>query len=165
MMKTHSRNPLMRSAALLVAGAMITPTLLAGCGGQPQSSPPPPPIDASQGGARPPAGRAPVAQKPGMSTKQKVLLLAGAAALWYMYNKHRQKAQAQGQTIQYYRSKNGRIYYRDPQTHQAIYVTPPQQPMRVTVSPQEAQQYQDIEGYNNQRTGRGLDDLFSPAQP
>lgn len=158
-MRMHSTHPLMRSTALLVAGAMTTPLLLAGCGGQPQSSPPPPPIDDTRTGARPPAGRVPSAQRPGLSTKQKVMLLAGAAALYYMYRKHQQKAQAQGQTIQYYRSKNGRIYYREPNNPQQVHwVTPPTQPMRVPMD--EAQQYQDIQGYNNQSRGRGLEDLF-----
>ena len=46
-----------------------------------------------------------------MSTKKKLVLLAGAAALFYMYKKHQAKA---GQQIQYYRSKNGRVYYREP---------------------------------------------------
>jgi hypothetical protein len=49
-----------------------------------------------------------------MSTGQKVTVLAGAAALYYLYNKHK-NAQGEGKTGRYYRSKNGRIYYRDPQ--------------------------------------------------
>ena len=37
--------------------------------------------------------------------------------------KHHQKVM-EGKKIQYYRSKaNGRIYYRDPKTHQAVWVT------------------------------------------
>ena len=103
-----------------------------------------------------------MAQRPGMTTKQKVMLLAGAAALYYLYRKHQQKAQAQGQTIQYYRSKNGRIYYREPNNPQQVHwVTPPRQPIQIPMD--EAQQYSDIEGYNNQRSGRGLEQLFPMA--
>src|SRR5687768_5532050 len=142
-MRMHSSHPIMRSTALLVAGAMTLPTLLAGCGGQPETaSPPPPPIDDTRGGSRmaPPPGRAPVAAKPGMSTKKKLLLLAGAAALYYMYRKHQQRARAQGQTIQYYRSKNGRVYYREPNNpRQVHWVTPPRDAMRVQVDPSEEQ--------------------------
>lgn len=36
---------------------------------------------------------------------------------------NRQHSQVNGQKVQYYRSKNGRIYYRDAKTHQAIWVT------------------------------------------
>ena len=155
-MRMHSSHPLMRGTALLVAGAMTMPLVLAGCGGQPQSSPPPPPIDDTRTGARP-MGGAPAAQNRGLSTKQKVMILAGAAALYYMYRQHQKKAQAQGQKIQYYRSKNGRIYYREPNNpRQVHWVTPEVQ----RVPYEEAQQYQDIQGYNNQNSGRGLADLF-----
>ncbi len=63
--------------------------------------------------------------KKGMSTGKKVVIvLAGAALLYYLY-KHHEKAKemAQGQDVQYYQSKNGRIYYRDPKTHQVHWVT------------------------------------------
>src|SRR6185369_9540587 len=63
--------------------------------------------------------------QPGMSTRNKVLLVAGAAALYYLYKKH-QNAQGTGPEGQYYRSKNGRVYYRDA-NHQVHWVTPPQQ--------------------------------------
>jgi hypothetical protein len=153
----HSSQPLMRATALVVAGTLTLPLFLAGCGGQ--SIPPPPPVDDTRGGQMAPqAGRPPVARNQGMSTGKKVMILAGAAALWYMYNRHKKSAAAKGQDIQYYRSKNGRIYYRDPQTHQAHWVTPPTQPVQVPY--EEAQQYSDIQGYNNQNSGRGLDQLF-----
>jgi hypothetical protein len=85
-----------------------------------------------------------------MSTKQKMVLLAGAAALYYMYKK---KQNAQGQPVQYYQSEtNGRIYYRDPKTKQAIYVTPPQGGIQVPAN--EAQQYSDYQGYDNRRSGQ-----------
>jgi hypothetical protein len=65
----------------------------------------------------------------GMSTKQKLVLLAGAAALAYMYSKHKNK-QGAGKEGQYYRSKNGRVYYRDA-NGKAIWVTPPSQGISV----------------------------------
>ena len=92
-----------------------------------------------------------------MSTGKKVAILAGAAALYYMYRKSQQNKQAgQGQTQgqpQYYLSKNGRVYYRD-QTGRAVYVTAPSQPIQVPYD--EVQRYQGIDqlqGYNNQTTG------------
>jgi len=88
-------------------------------GGQPMRQP----MGGPMGG---PAGQP---RQHGMSTKQKVLLVAGAAALYYMYNKHK-NAQGQGPTGQYYRSRNGRIYYRD-RNGQPVWVSAPQQPMEV----------------------------------
>ncbi len=91
-----------------------------------------------------------------MTTNQKLVLLAGAAALYYMYKKHQAKA---GQKIQYYRSKNGRVYYREPGNPQQVHwVTPPAQGFQVPAA--EASEYSGIQGYGNSRTGRGLDDLF-----
>ena len=95
-----------------------------------------------------------------MSTKEKVVILAGAAALYYLYKKH-QKAQA-GQ-VQYYLSKNGRVYYRDPQTHQAHWVTPP--PGGIQVPAAEAQQYSQYKGYNNSPTGQDLSNMAGAADP
>lgn len=74
----------------------------------------------------------------GMSTKQKLVMLAGAAALYYMYKKH-VNAQNQPAQVQYYRSKNGGIYYRDA-NHAPHWVTPPSQGFMVPQN--EAMQYQ-----------------------
>lgn len=83
--------------------------------------------------AAPPAAQAPAPAQPaprqGMSTQKKVLLVAGAAALYYLYKKH-QKAQGAGPQGQYYRSKNGGIYYRDAKGG-VHWVTAPQQPIEV----------------------------------
>ncbi|HEX8236238.1 MAG TPA: hypothetical protein VF600_09805 [Abditibacteriaceae bacterium] len=135
-----------RPIALLVAASLTAPTL-AGCGGGGTGSTPPP-ADATLGQApmRPSMNQ----QRPGMSTKQKMVLLAGAAALYYMYKR---KQNAQGQSVQYYRSEtNGRIYYRDPRTKQAIYVTPPQQGIQVPAD--QAQEYSGYSGYQGNRSGR-----------
>ncbi|HEU4751961.1 MAG TPA: hypothetical protein VFU47_02555 [Armatimonadota bacterium] len=95
-------------------------------------------------------GQAPYSAPPrqtntGMSTRNKVLLLAGAAALYYLYQRHK-NAQGEGPQGRYYRSKNGRVYYRDLKTGAFHWVDPPQQPIRVP-----AEEYQRY-------TGRSIDD-------
>ena len=133
-----------RFVAVAVAASFLVPTL-AGCGGQA-----PAPTNAPQGSTLPRPVGAPGAQKQGMSTKTKVALLVGAAALYYMYKK---KQNAAGQTVQYYKSEStGRIYYRDPKTKQAIWVTPPAQGIQVPM--EQAQEYSGYQGYNNQTTGQ-----------
>lgn len=81
-------------------------------------------------------------RKPGMSTGQKVLLVGGAALLYYLYKKHQASVAAKspaignpnvaanGQTPQLYRSKNGGVYYRDAQ-HRPVWLTVPSQPVQV----------------------------------
>ncbi|MEZ0326806.1 MAG: hypothetical protein ACAH95_12970, partial [Fimbriimonas sp.] len=74
---------------------------------------------------------APQQEKKGMSTGTKMAILAGAAALYYMYKKNKEKrAQNVSSEPQYYLSKNGRVYYRD-NTGRAHWVTPPQQGIQV----------------------------------
>ncbi len=138
------RNPFMRPTALLVAGSLLSP-LLTGCGGHQNDGVPPPVSDVSAPGGAP--GAAP--PKAGMSTGKKVAIgLAGAALLYYLY-KHR--PEQNGQKVQYFKSaKNGRIYYRDPKTHQAHWVTPEKS---YEVSDDEAQQLKQYRGYDNQSTG------------
>jgi hypothetical protein len=89
-----------------------------------------------------------------MSTGQKVILLAGAAALYYMYQKN-QQAHAKGNTgePQYYLSKNGRVYYREA-GGRVHWVTPPKE--GIMVPSEEANQYQQFEGYQGQASGRDL---------
>lgn len=94
----------------------------------------------------PPPVQQPEPARPGMSNRNKVLLLAGAAALYYLYNKHKDAPEtATGSEGRYYRSKNGRIYYRD-KNGRAVWVTPPTEPIRVPA--------EDYERY----TGRRMDD-------
>jgi len=84
----------------------------------------------------------------GMSTRTKVVILAGAALLYYLYKKHQAKVAAQqaadtqnqqnqqaqpARMPQLYRSKNGGIYYRDPQG-KPIWLTVPSQSVRVPAS-------------------------------
>jgi hypothetical protein len=144
--------------ALLLSVLLGVPFFTA-CGSQ-QSSAPPPPVDNTRadGGTQnnpAPAGQ-PQAKKKGLSTGQKVAItLAGAAALYYLYNKHKNK-QEKGAQGKYYLSKNGRVYYRDAQGR-ANWVTPP--PGGIQVPESEAQKYRDFQGYNNSPTGRDLKDV------
>lgn len=136
-----------RPVAVLISASMLSP-LLAGCDGGNQASAPA--IDASGTRNLPSAVGGTRVQRQGMSTKQKMVILAGAAALYYMYKKQQD---AKGQPVQYYKSEaNGRIYYRDPKTKQAIYVTPPQGGIQVPA--EEAQNYTDYRGYNNSPAGQ-----------
>lgn len=88
----------------------------------------------------------------GITTGQKVVLLAGAAAAYYMYKHHKAKA-ADGPDGQYYLSKNGRVYYRDAE-HRAHWVTPPPEGIRVPEN--EANEYRDFRGYQGRTTRRDL---------
>ena len=137
------RNSLMRPTAILLAGSLLTP-ILAGCGGHQNDSVPPPVNDAAAPTA--PGGAPP---KAGMSTGKKVVIaLAGAALLYYLYKHH---VAQNGQKVQYYKSKkNGRIYYRDPKTHQAHWVTPAP---TYEVSAGDAQEMKNLQGYDKQTTG------------
>ncbi|MDF2440187.1 MAG: hypothetical protein JWN98_1171 [Abditibacteriota bacterium] len=141
----------MRPTAFVLLGTMSAP-LLSGCAGQPAQAPnssPPPPPGFSQN-SQPANGQ----RASGMSTRNKVVLLAGAAALYYLYNKRKQ-AQAQGPNGRYFVSKsNGRVYYRDLKTRRFQYVSPPQQPLQVPAS--EAAAYQGYQGFNNAQNGRAF---------
>ena len=150
----------LRLIALLLS-VLLTVPLLNACGGS-RSSAPPPPVDDSRVGtvSNRPSDNQPQAKK-GLSNTQKVAILAGAAALYYLYNKHK-NSQKQGPEGQYYLSKNGRVYYRDAQ-HRAHWVTPPPEGIRVPES--EAQQYRDFQGYNNRPTGRDLTGLGQSPAP
>ena len=147
-----------RPVALLIITSLVSPVLLAGCGNNQQAAAPPP-RDATPGEmSRINPGAAPTRQ--GMSTRKKLVLLAGAAALYYMYKKKRDAAN-QPTNVQYYRSKNGRIYYRDPRNpRQAIWVSPPRQGFQVPAD--EAMQYEGFQGYNGSNNGR---DDFSGLIP
>jgi hypothetical protein len=146
-----------KMSATLACALLVAP-LLVGCSGG-QSGANAPPIDES--GARTQQyNPVPVQQpKQGMSTGTKVALLVGAAALYYMYKKNQAKrAAGDASQPQYYLSKNGRIYYRD-QSGRAHWVTPPQDGIQVPLS--EAQPYRDFQGYNNQSSGRTIQDIYA----
>jgi hypothetical protein len=122
-----------------------------GCGNI-HAGPNSPPIDDTQGGYSQSGGYQQAPAQPrqtGMSNKQKMVMLAGAAALYYMYKKNQNSQQGP----QYYLSKNGRVYYRDAQGR-AHWVTPPRE--GIYVPAQEAYQYREFQGYNNNPHGRDL---------
>ncbi|HBB31767.1 MAG TPA: hypothetical protein DDZ80_16320 [Cyanobacteria bacterium UBA8803] len=142
-----------RPTALLLSGLLTFP-VLSSCASQP-TAPPPPVDDTYRGTQTYPAPRNSPQARKGLSTGQKVAILAGAAALYYLYNQHKNR-QEHGAQGKYYMSKNGRVYYRDAQGR-AHWVTPP--PEGIQVPESEARRYQDFQGYNNRPTGRDLTDL------
>jgi hypothetical protein len=148
-----------RPVALALTASLIAPSFLAGCDGGQQAAVPPP-RDATSGEM---TRMNPSANQPnqGMSTRKKLAILAGAAALYYIYKK-KQRENAAPANVQYYLSKStGRVYYRDPKTHQAIWVTPPpNQAPTIQIPESEAMDYRDMRGYNNQNTGRELSHYF-----
>ena len=156
----------------LLEVALVLPVLTAGCGGGGSASVPPPVDDSgynrgNNGGYSSGYSRgsgtgydsgfnrqlgAPMAPSTGMS---KTVMLAGAAALYYLYKKHQSSA-AQGAEGQYYLSKNGRVYYRDAE-HRAHWVSPPAEGLRVPEH--ETQGLEGFQGYNNSTVGRDLSNL------
>ncbi|MDX1932669.1 MAG: hypothetical protein SFU56_08700 [Capsulimonadales bacterium] len=88
----------------------------------------------------------------GMSTGKKVLLLSGAALLYFLWRKHQANAErarnvpagqtgnvaGNGRTPQLYRSRNGGIYYRDA-NGRPVWLTVPNQGMQVPT--EEVQRY------------------------
>ena len=96
----------------------------------------------------------------GMSTKKKLVILGGAALLYYLYKRNKAKQQAPA-NVQYYISKStGQVYYRDPKNHnQAVWMTPPPSQARPVQVPESvANDYRDYQGYDNQPNGRQLQD-------
>ena len=91
----------------------------------------------------------------GFTTKQKVVALAGAALLYFLYRKYQANKAAQAAQTptngadntttatpaarpQLYRSRNGGVYYRNPQG-KPVWLTVPNKPVQVPVA--EVQQY------------------------
>lgn len=154
----HSENKrFLRPIALLLT-AVLSLSIFTGCGSRTNTAAP---TDNTRVENQSYAnnGDRQVEQRKGLSNKQKVVILAGAAALYYLYNQHKNK-KAEGAEGQYYLSKNGRVYYRDAQ-HQVHWVTPPSEGIQVPET--EAQKYRDFQGYNNRPTGRDLTDLQPAA--
>jgi hypothetical protein len=144
-----------RGQRLALVSMMVASQGLMACGGGSgvENTSNLPPIDESarNGSAR--TASAPAAKR-GMSAGQKVALLAGAAAVYYMYKKN-QKERAKGNTSepQYYLSKNGRVYYREA-GGRVHWVTAPQGGIEVPI--EEAQAYSEFEGYDGRHSGRSL---------
>ena len=135
----------------IILSTLLTLPFLNSCGGGSRTSTPYSGANESVGRNVNDPGR-PQAKK-GLSTGQKAAIaLAGAAALAYLYNRHK-NAQGTGPEGTYYRSKNGGIYYRDAQGR-PHFVTPPAGGIRVPES--EAQQYRGYQGYNGNTTGQTI---------
>jgi hypothetical protein len=148
--------------AALMGGPLMAG--LAGCGSKDTSTAPTvsssdtaPPAPSAAPGASAMSGQPVQPQaKQGMSTRNKVIILAGAALLYYLYKKHQAAQQAQagtqgsGAQPQLYRSSNGGVYYRDPQNPQKVtWLTVPNQPVQVPES--DVQQYApDYQKYQGQ---------------
>ncbi|WP_375512870.1 hypothetical protein [uncultured Nostoc sp.] len=147
----------------VLLSALLTVPLLSSCGGGSRNASVPPPVDDSVGRTVSDrnARNQPDEAKKGLGTGQKVALLAGAAALYYMYNQHK-NASKEGAQGKYYLSKNGRVYYRDAE-NRAHWVTPPSEGIRVPES--QAQQYRQFQGYNGSSSGRDLTGITSSAAP
>ena len=171
-MNHHDLSTWMRGRAMAAVACAALAAPMLGCGsgssgGENRANLPP--IDDTQGGrmATQPMSNAPAPHQ-GMSTKKKLVLLAGAAALYYLYRKHQankaNQTTAQNGEPVYYLSKNGRVYYRDA-AHQAHWVTPPSQPIQI--DPNEAQQYpglQGLQGYDGSTTGdTDLSRFYTPS--
>lgn len=145
-------NKLVSRPVALIMTSLLTLPLFTACGGNQRANYPPPVNDTVGRPRTYPASQNQPQVNRGLSTGQKVVILAGAAALYYLYNRNRNR-QGAGPQGRYYLSKNGRVYYRDAQGR-AIWVTPPPEGIRVPES--QARQYRDFQGYNNSPTGRDL---------
>ncbi|MBG1245386.1 hypothetical protein ACEYW6_25340 [Nostoc sp. UIC 10607] len=148
-----------RLFAVLLSALLMVP-LLSSCGGGSKTATPPPVDDTIGRTVSDRTTNQPEVKK-GMGTGQKVAILAGAAALYYLYNQHKNAPQ-EGAQGKYYLSKNGRVYYRDAE-HRAHWVTPPPEGIRVPES--EAQKYREFQGYNRSSSGRDLTGITSSAAP
>jgi hypothetical protein len=157
---TYGERKIVSRLLAVLLSALLTVPLLSSCGGGSKNASAPPPVDDSVGRTVSDRTSQPEAKK-GLSTGQKVALLAGAAGLYYLYNKHKNASQ-EGAQGKYYLSKNGRVYYRDAE-HRAHWVTPPSEGIRVPES--EARQYSQFQGYNGNTTGRDLTNITSSAAP
>ncbi|BCL35393.1 hypothetical protein [Nostoc sp. MS1] len=156
----HNKKAPLPAAILL--SALLSVPLLSSCGNGSRTASPPPPVDDTVGrNVNYPNSPNQPQTKRGFSTGQKVAVLAGAAALYYLYQQ-RKNAQGTGSNGKYYLSKNGRVYYRDNQGR-PHWVTPPQGGIRVPES--QAQQYRDFQGYNGRSTGRDLTNLAPQEAP
>jgi hypothetical protein len=157
---TYGERKIVSRLLAVLLSALLTVPLLSSCGGGSKNASAPPPVDDSVGRTVSDRTSQPEAKK-GLSTGQKVALLAGAAGLYYLYNQHKNASQ-EGAQGKYYLSKNGRVYYRDAE-HRAHWVTPPSEGIRVPES--EAQQYSQFQGYNGRSTGRDLTGISSSPAP
>jgi len=111
------------------------------------------------------AQQAPVrSAQQGMSTRKKMVLLAGAAAMYWLYKRH-QNSQGVGPQGRYYRSRNGGVYYRDARTHRPIWVQPPPTNRPIEVPADEYRQYVGRLPSGYEETNGGNRVLTAPPGP
>lgn len=143
-----------RLVALVLAASLALPTLAvtAGCGPKANDQA----YTQTNGGT--PVNNSPMSSpapaKPGLTGKQKVVLLAGAALLYYLYQRDKKQnaaaaaaqngGMAPGGKPQLYREEKGpnkgAIYYRkNDANHTVVWLSAPQQPMQVPA--EEVNQY------------------------
>ncbi len=91
----------------------------------------------------------------GLSTGRKVAVLLGAAALYYMLKKNQDQRQMGQAVPQYYLSKNGKVYYREP-GGAVHWVNPPTSGLTVPESEAQAYNADSFKGYNGRSSGREL---------
>jgi hypothetical protein len=157
-----------RSVAILLAAAVSAAPLAACQDTHTTDRRPPPAVDDTRPGGyaqREAPAPTPAPTESHWSTgKKTAVVLAGAAALYYLYKKHQTgtHANAIGADGTYYLSRNGRVYYRDAD-HRAHWVTPP--PGGITVPAAEAAEYRGLQGYDNNPNGKDLTDIVAQAEP
>lgn len=149
-----------RTIALLNTAFLVMP-LLAGCGNAPNTTS----HDPYASRTNPFGSRSiPVDNRQkGMSTGKKVALLAGAAAMYYLWKKNQDQRQRGMDVPQYYLSKNGGVYYRD-ENKAVHWVRPPAGGIRVPEAEARAYKVDEFKGYNGRESGRSLAGLES-ARP
>jgi hypothetical protein len=158
-------------AGRLTAGlvALSLASSVFGCGKPNNAVNASPPGNAPYGYVPPPPQQRSGGMLSNMSTGKKLAILAGTAALIYLYNKHKH-AQGTGAQGKYYLSKNGRVYYRDAKGN-AVWVTPP--PGGIQVPQQEAQTYEqaaqrgqwDVDSGNAPSAGYSAPGRYAPSGP
>lgn len=146
------RAPRLIALSLALTFALPVVALTAGCGQKANDQNAT--NSAPMGNNSPMANNAPA--KAGMTTKQKVVLLGGAALLFYLYKRYQKQDQAAQNGAmgangkpQLYREEKGpnagAIYYRkNDANHTVVWLSAPQQPVQVNQS--DVQQY--LPGYN-----------------
>ena len=140
-------------AAVLIAWSAL---FFTGCSSAPPQSQPPPYEGGQPGAARGYGDSSNPQLSPtqhGLTGRQKLIILGGAAALYYLYKHHQSATSGQPQ---YYLSRNGSVYYRDAQ-HQVHWVQAPAGGIQV---PQDqAAPYQQFQGYDGRSDGRTMRDV------
>lgn len=152
LMTRAPRAPRLAALSLALTFALPVVMLTAGCGQKANDQ------TTTNSAPGPMANNSPMANsapaKAGLSTKQKVVLLGGAALLFYLYKRYQKQDQAAAQNgangkPQLYREEKGpntgAIYYhKNDAQHTVVWLSAPQQGVNVPQS--EVQQY--LPGYN-----------------